>query len=317
MQKANPRYRTVLNKATEVLQMDWQEQLISVYLTICKEYQGKLQGYIYRTSNHSDLSFSDEEAITIYIFGIISGHFKLKSIYNYTRNHLRDWFPCLPGYVGFTLRINKISHLFEILVSSFIKDIQASTAQELPVLIDSMPIIMAQGGRRFKACVAKEIASNNGYCATKKLHYAGVKLHGLGKYAKGSLPLPMCLDITDAGTGDIKVLDAIEQYLPKGTNLFADKAYQRNNKPVCVKNNVTIYTPVKKQKGQERLDAADSLLSKAISSVRQPIESLFNWIEEKTKIQMASKVRSYEGLMVHIFGKLASALFLFIQKFSS
>jgi hypothetical protein len=62
------------------------------------------------------------------------------------------------------------------------------------------------------------------------------------------------------------------------------------------------------------LDADDRLLSRAISCVRQPIESLFNWIEEKTKIQIASKVRSYEGLMVHIFGKIATAIFLLQQR---
>ena len=65
------------------------------------------------------------------------------------------------------------------------------------------------------------------------------------------------------------------------------------------------------------LDAADRLLSTAISRVRQPIESLFNWIEEKTHIQVASKVRSYEGLMVHVFGKIAAALFIFQIKFCS
>jgi hypothetical protein len=44
--------------------------------------------------------------------------------------------------------------------------------------------------------------------------------------------------------------------------------------------------------------------------VRQPIESLFNWIDEKTGIQEASKVRSVEGLMVHAFGRLAAAMLL-------
>jgi hypothetical protein len=43
--------------------------------------------------------------------------------------------------------------------------------------------------------------------------------------------------------------------------------------------------------------------------VRQPIEALFAWIEEKTGIECASKVRSYNGLMVHVFGELAAALF--------
>ena len=58
------------------------------------------------------------------------------------------------------------------------------------------------------------------------------------------------------------------------------------------------------------MDAADLWLSTAISQIRQPIESLFNWVQEKTGIQIASKVRSYQGLMVHVFGKLAAALFI-------
>ena len=47
----------------------------------------------------------------------------------------------------------------------------------------------------------------------------------------------------------------------------------------------------------------------AISRVRQPIETLVGWIEEKTGIECAGKVRSYNGLMVHVFGKLAAAMF--------
>jgi hypothetical protein len=60
--------------------MDWQEQLISVYLFVCKEYQQELCGYITRLSNHSDLSFSDEEVITIYLFGNMGGYSRVKDI---------------------------------------------------------------------------------------------------------------------------------------------------------------------------------------------------------------------------------------------
>lgn len=115
----------------------------------------------------------------------------------------------------------------------------------------------------------------------------------------------------------VKVLDNIEADLLAGSRLFADKAYQKGKKAVSDKDQFTLYTPVKKEKGQDILDAADRLLSKAISSVRQPIESLFNWIEEKTKLQIASKVRSFEGLMVHIFGKIAVALFILNHRFCS
>jgi len=41
---------------------------------------------------------------------------------------------------------------------------------------------------------------------------------------------------------------------------------------------------------------------------------LFNWLEEKTGIQRASKVRSYNGLLVHVFGRLAAAMWLLLTK---
>jgi hypothetical protein len=72
-------------------------------------------------------------------------------------------------------------------------------------------------------------------------------------------------------------------------------------------------TPVKAVKGQseaikQRNKAADDLFSK----VRQPIESLFNWLIVKTDIQRASKVRSIKGLLVHVFGKIAAAFIYLI-----
>jgi hypothetical protein len=219
---------------------------------------------------------------------------------------LREWFPNLPSYEGFNYRLNKISLLFESLVESLLAMLPTKGCPSL--LMDSMPIILAHRGRRFKACVAQEIATPNGYCSPKKLHYYGVKLHAIGQYQKGSLPLPRSLGITDPGTADVKILDAVEAFLPEGWSLFADKAYQKGNQSIAEKERITLYAPVKKGKGQEMLDAADRLLSTAISRVRQPIESFFNWLEEKTHIQIASKVRSYEGLMVHVFGKIAAAL---------
>ena len=71
-----------------------------------------------------------------------------------------------------------------------------------------------------------------------------------------------------------------------------------------------LFTPIKKKKGQDELPMTDGAFSRAVSRVRQPIESLFNWIEEKTGIQCASKVRSHQGLLVHVFGRFAAAMFL-------
>ena len=71
-------------------------------------------------------------------------------------------------------------------------------------------------------------------------------------------------------------------------------------------------TPVKAVKNKPEclkfMDKAfDDLYSTAVSKIRQPIESLFNWLIEKTDIQRASKVRSTKGLLIHIFGRIAAA----------
>ena len=75
--------------------------------------------------------------------------------------------------------------------------------------------------------------------------------------------------------------------------------------------------PVKAVKGQalriSQIDkAANDLYSTAVSRIRQPIEALFNWLIEKTDIQRASKVRSSNGLIVHIFGRIAAAYIFLI-----
>ena len=46
----------------------------------------------------------------------------------------------------------------------------------------------------------------------------------------------------------------------------------------------------------------------AVSSVRQSIESFFNFLEERVKIQVASKVRSSARLILHVIGKVAAAM---------
>ena len=71
------------------------------------------------------------------------------------------------------------------------------------------------------------------------------------------------------------------------------------------------------KKGQKIKDAATAIYSTLVSRVRQPIESFFNWINEKTHIQNAQRVRSEQGLLVHIWGKFAAALLLLTQFFNS
>ncbi len=258
-------------------------------------------------SNHADLSFSDEEVITLFLFGVMDKHREIKGIYEYADRHLRDWFPRLPGYVAYVQRLNRVADVFAPLLA-LIQQEQATRNAGQVWLTDSFPVILARQGRRFNACVAKQLA-DSGYCSTKKLYYYGVRVHIIGRSQPGSLPIPEYIGVTGASDHDGKIFDQIRPQL-HNNELYGDKAYQRPDaEEVRQAQNLTVLTPVKKQKGQHHLEPQDQWLSTAVSRVRQPIEALFAWIEEKTGIECASKVRSYNGLMVHVFGKLAAALF--------
>jgi hypothetical protein len=50
--------------------MDWQIRLISIFLFITENFNGKLQFYVLRYRNNSSPVFTDEEVITILTKGI-------------------------------------------------------------------------------------------------------------------------------------------------------------------------------------------------------------------------------------------------------
>jgi hypothetical protein len=53
-----------------------------------------------------------------------------------------------------------------------------------------------------------------------------------------------------------------------------------------------------------------TLDNRFVSTIRQPLESLFNWLIQRTDLQNAARVRSSQGLKVHCYGKLAVACLL-------
>lgn len=96
------------------------------------------------------------------------------------------------------------------------------------------------------------------------------------------------------------------------TELFGDLAYPTPEIVAHLKEQQTrLITPHKKPKGAELSDD-EKYYNRLVRSIRQPIESLFNWIQEKIQIRKASKVRSTDALMIHCWGKLAVAFFLLV-----
>ena len=293
-------------------------KLIAIYMYISELYENQLQYTCQRFSNNSMPEFTDAELMTVYLFTITEERrFEVKQIHHFAKDYMLSWFPKLPSYQAFNYRLNHMSETFKFLsiwlFSSFIpNDCDWGTS-----LTDSMPIITCKEKNR-KAKVAREIV-DKGYCSTKNMYYYGLKLHLLGFRRPETIPFPEYIGITAASENDLTAFkelfgDKIYNRLIFGDKIFSDKPYFDGK---SVKQNIQMLTPVKLGKGEaecirQREKSYRNMYSAAVSKVRQPVESFFNWLNEKTKIQEAQKVRSTKGLAVHVFGKIAAAFIYLI-----
>ena len=289
-----------------------ENNLISIYLLVCEFYNNEQVLKSQRLSNFKPI-FTDEELLTVYLFGHCQGMTGQKQIYNYVQNHWRTWFPHLPSYQAFNRRLNEIETAFELLIEKLLSKKLVDLQQGSEKIIDSLPIMLALGSRSGFARVAKDVA-DKGYCASKSLYYYGVKLHSIVCRQVEKLPVPERLFLTPASKHDLTALQ--EANIDLGDSfLFADKAYACKETVEEFSKQVTqLVTPIKARKVKrgecKPIERGEGLFSSFVSGLRQPVESFFNWLIQRTDIQNASTVRSTKGLLVHCYGKLAVACLL-------
>lgn len=267
-------------------------RLIALYFYVEERYGNDWKYYNERFSNNKIPEFSDEELLTMYLYGVIEERrFRIKDIYDFTKKHLLSWFPKLPSYQTFNERLNRMSAIFRLILEDVLTLQLALGLSFWENVVDSLPIMICSGKRKSK--VASEI-SEKGYCSTKGLYYYyGLKVHLNAIVCSGALPLSECLVITSAAENDLTVFKD-NWYDMSNSVFYGDKIYKSEEwfDDFEQQTGSVMRTPVKSVKGMpEKIKqfnrAADDLWSKAVSAVRQPIESLFNWLIEKTDIQRA------------------------------
>lgn len=283
--------------------------LVQLYLLVCHSYDSHSSLKYQRASNFKP-TFTDEEIITVYLFGQFNEKFNHRQIHSFIREYWSDWFPRMPSYQAFNRRLNLLTDNFQILFARLLETVRAGQASDsLDYLIDSLPVMLAVGTRATRGRVALEFAKC-GFCATKQINFHGVRLHSIGNRQAGALPVPARLWLREGNLHDLTALREIADDLPSGINLFGDKAYADATFSAELRvRGIRLLTPVKKPK-KGILTSAQKLFNKTVSSFRQPIESFFKWLIDKTDLQRASQVRSTDGLIIHCLGKLTFALFL-------
>ena len=288
-------------------------KLIEIYMFICDRFDMGLKNLCMRHSNNCNPLFSDEELLAVYLFcGACEQRVKVKDKHKFAKEYLLDWFPNLPSYQTFNKRLNMLAGVMVELAKDILISFKPSHIDDVNSLVDSMPIITCASRNR-QAKVAREIA-DKGYCSTKNLFFYGVRLNLLAHRVKGTIPYPEMISITPASENDGTVFKRDFANALFNKNVFADKIYKDDEfyKDMELTHNLRLFTPCKAVKDEplvikQREQAFRDLYSRAVSAVRQPIESFFNWLNEKTSSQRAHYVRSTDGLVVHVMGCIAIA----------
>jgi hypothetical protein len=288
-----------------------ENQLIQLYLLVCHIYDTQSETCFQRLSNNSKPLFTDQEVVTIYLFGHLQGVFEKKAMHQLIANYWRHFFPTLPAYQTFVARLNLLEPTFQTIGGYLQQRLAKSCEPEIDHLIDSVPVMLARGGHAYTAGVARDVA-DVGYCASKRTYFHGVRLHTIAQRRNGRLPLPAHIWLREGSCHDLRSVREQEVELPD-SSLMGDKAYlDPAFQEQLAAQQTTLYAPRKKPKGTE-LSTTEKYYNRLVSKLRQPIESFFNWLIDMTDIQRAGTVRSTEGLMIHCFGKLTVAFYLLVS----
>lgn len=281
-----------------------EHELIKLFLLVCDFYDKHSVLKEQRLSNNHQPAFSDQELLTMYLFGHLQGFNQQRQIYDYFSNHWRTHFPALPSYAAVNRRWLDLTVAFELFIEALLQTAAWQIQSRDDRLIDSVPVMLARGKRARRARVAEEIAGT-GFCATQNEHYRGVKLHLIAARRINTLPLPEKIHLSKASQHDLSALREMNPHLPAGCALFADKAYCDTEAIELFKERGFFLLAVYKRRRNEPEKDVPTLYNRFVSAIRQPLESLFGWIIQKTDLQDASRVRSGQGLKLHCLGKLA------------
>lgn len=294
--------------------MEHEIVLISIFLAVSDSVKSiKEKNPLLQNFSPNQNYFFDEEVLAVYFFGLYNKLFCNKDIHAFAKNFLLIYFPKLPDYQAFNYRLNKLTDIVGKIPEILINKVPTFTdLNELILVADSMPIVLAKKTKKKEKMFPHGFATN-GYCSSKDLWYYGVKLHNVVVAQDHSLALPFFFKVYKASEHD---LTAIKKYaVDFNCDIFmGDKAYiSCDLKNKLNKKDTKLVTPIKLTKNKKEYTEDEKFFNKLVSSRRQCVEIFGSWINNLTKIQNASKVRSFSGLLFFIYSRLAFSLIYLIM----
>lgn len=247
---------------------------------------------------------SDSEIITIALFCELSGKTSDYEHVRFTKQWLKDFFPCIIDRSRYSRRLKSLTGLINEVRIKVLKEIILELA-DLHIL-DSTPVPVIKFQRAHFTPLFPE--ANYGVCKARKMTYFGFKLH----LVIDKQGIPLHFDLTPANINDNDMTEELLTVFSKGHTTLADKGYLSKEKQERLKKQYGIFLFTPKRRNQK--DREPKAERKLINKWRQRIEIINGLLKDKFNLER-TYAKTLRGLISKIMNKITAFTFgIFLNK---
>lgn len=281
-----------------------EEMFITVFCILDDLYKQLVPECVMHRSQHKRIECSDSEILTLSVMQEALSNDSEGSFHRYVCKNFLHLFPKLPSRDRYHRRRKALLEVELLLFRHLAQQLDAP-AQWL--ILDSAPVETVLFVRSQSGLVSIPEAAY-GYCAAKKRHFFGFRLHGLITDQGAILDFALSAANIDERSVAKELLRLQQDRFILSDNGFSGEEMARS----AARRGNHLWSSPKQSKAPKTREEAK--LRRWLRSKRDLVETVFSMLAEQFKLE-TTKARSLWGLKTRIAAKLLSFnLSLFINK---
>jgi Transposase DDE domain len=284
-----------------------EEVLTIVYIVVDDAYK-KLFGSqrYFRTSPNDEPKFTDSEVITLALVAELAGYKSRHAWHNQVKKNYRKLFPDLCDRTRFVRRLSKLSRAMEQIRQHllFLMNVDLSRVR----VVDSFPVTICHMRRVSSSSQPFEYMASFGYCASKREHFYGFKVH----MVTDTFGIPLAYVISPGHVHDTKGLafllqdmNVLDQFLPHLISIFGDKGYVGADFAHNIKHYFGVEILPISRDYEKNLALPTSAYNELVGSARKIIETSISVFTGSLNAA-STHARSISGFLTNLVSKFTA-----------